>query len=141
MIKINFHDGAVHVVQAHYEIWSRYFSHIVYYAPFRPGQVALLEKDYNIEVCDDDAGRYSPYVVLGDVYKNEKYQNFKGYICMHDDLIINPKLFQILDLNKIWITRISDSKSTSWSGWTRKPTGGLKSMEKLTNDQRFNIFA
>eukprot|EP00494_Astrolonche_serrata_P023571 UN23829 len=141
MIKLNYAERAVYIVQTHYAIWSRYFVHIVYYAPFSPGQVALLEEEYNVEVCDDDAGEYSPYIIVGSLYMKRKYQKFKGYVCMHDDIIINPKLFQKdvspLDFNKIWLPDLTMEKSEQWGHWDN---GGLNSTKALMDDHRFRSF-
>lgn len=87
----------VHFNHAHYDnveflkgIYKSYFPHIVFYGE---------QEHEGLHVCQHNRGYYG-YKTLA--HAMQMYPNYRGYLYVHDDCIINPWNLSRLDKNKIW---------------------------------------
>jgi hypothetical protein len=141
LLLINYNYPHYQTIDFIKELYSAYFPHIVFYGPHPHPQ---------IELCIQEKGYYS-YKAIAQAM--QKFPNFKGYLFVHDDCIINPWNLTRFDPKKIWtpnccltVRKIEstwniaslDGITQEWYWW-QKPNGAValkKAYAKLPEKNR-----
>lgn len=135
LLVINYNHPHYESIPLLKKIYSPCFPNIVFYGPHAYSEINL---------CHHHVGFFA-YIGLADAM--QRYPNYKGYLQVHDDCIINYWNFDRFDLNKIWISKINTTVPLiengilqwDWSSHIKLPAA--KSLYAKLNQSQLNILA
>ncbi len=90
--------------QLYIQTWSPFLPHMVLFGNWDHAQLVELHK-HNIPAIrapENEQGYLSQNVFLRGV-ESFLHPQFKGYLYIHDDLVVSPKKLMSLDKSKFWV--------------------------------------
>lgn len=98
------YNSSLAQMQTYFKLWRPTYPHIVFFANWNSQELQILRKhDLPVFRCpENDEGLLAQIVMLKALHKFQ-LPVFKGYLYIHDDVVLNPIKMQKYDKNKFWI--------------------------------------
>lgn len=103
IVHSNYNSSLIEI-QSYIKLWKPSYPHVLFFGNWNAEELQHL-RSHNLPVfrCpDNDGGFLAQNVMLKALHKFQ-LPMFKGYLYIHDDLVLNPLRVQLYDKSKFWI--------------------------------------